>query len=255
MVDKDTLVSRIFLRSALPLVKVLAEEEPLYQKIFPQKGVIQFSAKGHVRSAAYIQFTDGILDVVQGMHEKPDLQLVFKTLGDMNAFFAGKTALPGIIGIRKIHLLIRILPLLLGLKILMPNAQPKTPEKRALKVKLLLFMVSNALSQLNKGGDPDFMKITKNSPDRIFQWSVDNGPAAYLRVKNGKSKAGRGMYTRRRPFVHIKFRDNDSAYKVLTMQVDLVDAVRDGLVATDGPPEASKDISLHMQRIQDMTTM
>ena len=254
MSEQDRLVSRIYLRSILPLVKVLAEEKPLLKKAFPKRGVIQFITKEDAAMGAAVVFEDGIIDVEQGVHVNPDLVLTFKTLADMNTFFGGGMALPGIKGIKKIHLLIRILPLLLGLKILMPDALPTDPAKRALKVKLTLFMITNALSQLNKGGDPLMTKFTKGSPDRIYQWTVTDGPAAYLRVKNGKTKSGRGTYTRRRPFVHMKFPSIDGAFMVLTSQVALVDAVSSGHVVTEGAMEGSKEIGLLMQRVEELVT-
>ncbi len=255
MPNQDILVSRIFLRSALPLTKVLADEKPLMKKIWPKKGVLQFSVKNSDVGASLV-FEDGELNVVQGLHPKPDLNLVFSTVHDLNAFFAGKVALPRPKGLLHLHLLFRALPLLLGLKILMPDALPTDPAKQALKVKLVLFMITNALSQLNKAGDEGMTKMTKNSPDRIFQWTVEGGgPAAYLRVKNGKSKAGRGTYTRRRPFVHMIFPDIDGAFKVLTSQVALVEAVKQGFVKTEGAMEYSKEIGYQMQRIEEMTTL
>ncbi len=253
MADKDLLVSRIFLRSALPLVKTLAEENPTLKMLFPKSAVIQFAAK-NADVGAYILFEEGEINVKQGLAEKADLTITFKNVAEMNAFFAGKMKIPSFKGIKNIHLLFRILPLLLGLKILMPDAMPKTPEKKALKVKLLLYMVTNALSQLNKGGDEEMQKFTKNSPDRIIQWSVEGGPSAYLRVKNGKSKAGRGFYARRRPFLHMRFNGIDGAFMVLTSQTPLVEAVKLGYVATDGSPEHAKEIGYHMQRIEEMTT-
>lgn len=254
MPDKDLLVSRIFLRAALPLTKVLAEENPLYKKVFPRSGVVQFAVKNSPEGAHMI-FTEKELDVVQGLHEKPDLTVEFKNLRDLNAFFAGKLALPKLKGVFRLHLLLRVLPLLLGLKILMPDALPTDPEKKALKVKLVLYMITNALSQLNKAGDEGLNKLTKNSPDRIFQWTVEGGgPSAYLRIKNGKSKAGRGVYRRRRPFVHMIFPNIEGAFLVLTSQVPLVEAVAKGHVKTEGAMEYSKEIGYHMQRVEELTT-
>ena len=251
--DRDELVSRIFLRSALPLVRDFAEENPATKKLFPKSGVIQFRAEDNEAVGAHILFEDREISVRPGAHEKPDLTVAFKTTADLNSFFAGKLALPKFKGILKIHLLLRVLPLLLGLKILMPDAQPEDPKKKALKVKLVLYMITNALSQLNKAGDEEFQKITKDSPDRIFQWTVKDGPAAYLRMKGGKTKAGRGTYTRRRPFVHMIFPDIEGAFKVLTSQAPLVEAVRLGYVVTEGAMEGSKEIGYQMQRIEELT--
>lgn len=258
MVDKDILVSRIYLRAALPLIKVLAAEQPLYRKAFPKAGVLQFTTKENPEVGAYVAFEEGELIVEPKIHEHPDLTVTFKKVANLNAFFGGKMGpevIPSFKGLRHIDLLLRVLPLLLGLKLLMPEAKPKTEEKRRLKVKLLLFMVTNALSQLNKAGDPKFCKLTDKSPDRIFQWIVEGEPdhAAYLRVKNGKSKAGRGVYKRRRPFVLMKFPNIDGAYKVLTSEVPLVEAVSRGLVVTEGAMEGSKEIGYHMQRIEELT--
>ena len=250
---RDELVSRIFLRSALPLIKEYAEENPVYKKLFPKSGIIQFLAGDNEAVGGHILFEEREVSVRPGAHEKPDLTITFKTTADLNAFFAGGLALPKIKGVLKIHLLVRVLPLLLGLKILLPSVRPEDPVKQALKVKLMLYMVTNALSQLNKAGDEEFMKITKNSPDRIFQWTVKDGPAAYLRMKNGKTKAGRGTYTRRRPFVHMIFPDIDGAFKVLTSQAPLVEAVKLGYVVTEGAMEGSKEIGYQMQRIEELT--
>jgi len=257
MLDRDHLVANIFLRAALPLTKVMAEEKPMYKKLFPKHGILQFSVKGEPDVGAMMLFEDGELDVKPGVHPQPDLNVEFKNVVDLNKFFAGGMALPKMKGLLSLHLhlLVRVLPLLLGLKILLPTNIPSDPDKKALKVKLLLFMVTNALSQLNKGGDEGMSKLTKNSPDRIFQWTVENGgPCAYLRIKNGKSKAGRGTYTRRRPFVHMIFPTMDGAFKVLTSQAPLVDAVKLGYVKTEGAMEYSKEIGLHMQRIEEMTS-
>lgn len=249
------LCARVYLRSVVPLMKVLVEERPFYQKLMYRAcGVVQFTARDS-EQAAHLILDDGALDVKQGVHEAPSITLSFKTLADMNTFFAGGVALPGVKRIRGIGSLLRVLPLLLKLKILMPDALPTDPDERALKVKLLLYMVSNGLSQLNKGGDPDMKKYVAKSPERVFQWTVEGGgPAAYLRIKGGKSKAGRGTYTRRRPYVHMLFPDIDGAFGVLTQQVSTVDGVREGKLRMEGAMEGGKEIGVFMQRLEQITT-
>jgi len=198
----------------------------------------------HVRNDA--------LDVVQGIHENPTVSFVFKNLVSMNDFFSGKLALPWIEGIWRLDVILRTVPLLLSLKMLMPDVDPKSPEKRALKTKLLLYMVTTALSQLNKAGEPGMAELARKSPDRVYQWIVEGGPAVYLRMKAGKTKAGRGVYTRRRPFVLMKFPSIDGAYQVLTSKVALVEAVKRGYVATEGAMEYSKEIGIRMQAVEEL---
>jgi hypothetical protein len=73
-------------------------------------------------------------------------------------------------------------------------------------------------------------------------------------MKGGKTKAGRGIYTRRRPFVHMIFPDTDGAFDVLTQKVGTVEAVKLGKVRTEGAMEGSKDIGILMQKVDALAT-
>ncbi|NLH50731.1 MAG: hypothetical protein GX444_19320 [Myxococcales bacterium] len=254
MPTPDEIQARLFLRAALPLTKVVREDEK-WIRLLTKKltGVVQFEVKD-TDTAAHLVFAEDTLEVVQGRHEKPTVAFVFKDLKSLNDFFAGRLALPAVKGLYRLDVIVRVVPLLLSLKILMPDADPKDPAKRALKVKLLLYMVTTAMSQLNKAGDPEMTDMTKISPDRIFQFAVKNGPAAYLRMKAGKTKSGRGIYTRRRPFVLFEFPDFDAAYQVLTAKVQMVEAVSKGYLHLEGAMEYQKEIGLQMQRVEEILT-
>ena len=116
-------------------------------------------------------------------------------------------------------------------------------------------MVSTALSKLNKSGDPDMQEWTSRQPDRIYQLSVkDTDIAVYLRVKAGKTKAGRGFYTRKRPFVHMKFSGVDGALMVLLKDVEFVEAVDKNHIQIEGSPEYAANLNDFMMRIQVLTT-
>jgi hypothetical protein len=148
-----------------------------------------------------------------------------------------------------------MLAVLMRLKLLMPGKMPKTPEEARLKIKLILYMVSTALSQLNRAGDPEMTQWTRSQPDRVYQWSVEpEGIACYLRVKAGKTKAGRGFYIRRAPFVHMKFNGIEGALPVLTNRVDTVQAITRGLVENIGSPEYGGQIGDFMLKIARMLT-
>ena len=246
--------ARVFLRSALPLLKVLVEERPCYARLlWKAGGVVQFAAADS-ESAAYVEVGAGTIDVKQGRHPSPSITLTFKELKGLNDFFGGKTVLPGVAGVAGIGSLVRLLPMLLKLKILLPDVVPEKPEEKALKVKMLLFMVANALSQLNKGGDEAMSKYVKKSPDRVFQFTVEGGPAAFLRMRGGLTKSGRGTYTRRRPYVHMIFPNMEGAFDVLTQRVSTVEAVRDGKLRLEGAMEGGKEIGVLMQRVEAVTT-
>lgn len=255
MPDKERIVATLLMKAALPLTKTLVEEKPaLARKYKNWNRVVQFQVRDDNELACHLSFSDGKLDFVDGRHPSPHIDFIFKNPAAFTALMTGKPALPKIKGmVFNIGTLIGFLPLMLGLTLLMPNKIPKDPEGKALKVKLLLYFISVALSKLNKAGDEDMRKFTEKMPDRVFQWSVKpDGPAVYLRIKHGRTKAGKGNYARRRPFVHMIFSSVDSAFDVLTGQVDNVEAMKDGKLVVDGSPEHGKDISGIMKKIEGM---
>ena len=259
---REFLRTRLFLRAALPTVKVLLEDDPATAKRFAGvNAVVQFVAKNQPRAVgAYLWFEDGEVRVEQGFWDaggapSPDITFTFASLQKLNDFFAGKTVLPGIKGFHRPGLLAKVVQLLLALKLMLPSANPTDPTKRRLKIKLTLYMITTALSQYNKGGDPEMERWTSKQPDRIYQFSVEpEGIAAYLRVRGGKTKAGRGVYERRRPFVHMRFHGVDGALAVMNKEVDFVDGVGKGMVRIDGSPEYAANLNDFMMRVQALLT-
>lgn len=257
MVDaRARLAARIYLRAVLPVMKVLIEDVPRNRRRFESiTARVQFAARDVAGPVAgYLMFDRGALAIGEGLCEQPDVVFSFGSVARMNAFFAGKPALPRIRGWRRPVVLARVLSLLMGLKLLMPQADPRDAARRRLKVKMTFYMITTALSQYNKGGDPEMERWTSRQPERIYQISVDEGIAAYLRVKAGKTKAGRGVYPRRRPFVHMRFNGVEGAYPIVMNRVNMVDAVRQGLLSIEGSPEYARDIGDFMMRIQTLIT-
>jgi len=254
--EKELLAARIFLQAVLPVMKVVLEDDPVMKKRFENvRAKVQFAAgMNGSETGACLFFNNGFFEVEQGLCADPDITFYFKTIAKMNGFFAGKPVIPGIKGISKVGLLLKVFSLLMSLKILMPNARPKNPEKRKMKVKMTFYMITTALSQYNKGGDPEMVKWTSSQPERVYQISVDDDIAAYLKVKAGKTKAGRGRYTKRHPFVHMKFNGVEGAFPIIMNDVDMVTAVKKGYLSIEGSPEYGGNIGDFMVRIQNLIT-
>jgi hypothetical protein len=255
MPDETLLVSRICLRAVLPVIKVLVAEDPNTAKRFANvNAVVQFCAQtdsGPI--GAHLHFIEGSCEVVQTLHDQPDLEFRFVSAAKLNALFAGKLVVPRIRGWTRCRLLWKVLLLLLRLKLLLPDCKPRTPLESFLKVKMTLYMATTALSQMNKAGDPDMVKWTGKQPERVYQWSVDGEDiACYLKVRAGKSKSGRGLYSRRTPFVHTRFRGIDDAVPLLANEMDTVEAMRQGLVVVEGSPEYGGQASDFMLRIASL---
>jgi hypothetical protein len=110
---RDELKSRLFLRVALPLTKVVREDDPRMRRLTRNmKAVVQFAVKG-TDTGAHLIFADDNLEVVQGLHEKPTVSFNFKDQKSLNDFFAGKLALPSIQGLWRLDVILRTVPLLL----------------------------------------------------------------------------------------------------------------------------------------------
>jgi hypothetical protein len=256
---REFLRARLFLRAALPCVKVMVEDDPAMARRFKNvNAVVQFVAKNQPRAVgAYLWFEGGEQGFwdTDGLWRQPDITFTFGALDKLCDFFAGKTVLPSIRGLSHPALLAKVLGLLLSLKLMLPSARPTDPAKRRLKVKLTVYMITTALSQYNKGGDPDMQRWTAKQPDRIYQFSVEpDGIAAYLRVRGGQTKAGRGVYQRRRPFVHMRFNGVDGALAVMGKEVEFVEGVGKGMVRVDGSPEYAANLSDFMMRVQALLT-
>lgn len=255
--QEELLTARIIFRAVLPVMKVLIEDDPGFKKKFEKvKATVQVIADDgpDAPQAAYLKFDDGALEVVMGQAENPEIVLAFPSVAKMNAMFRGKPVVPKLgpmlANLRHFGVFTKVMSLLMAMKILQPDAKCKSEHWVRLKVKMTIYMITTALSQLNKFGDAEMAKWTAKQPERIYQWSVEpEGIAAWLKIKAGKSKAGRGYYERRKPFVHMKFDGAENALLVLTNGVEMVPAMAKGMLVNDGSPEYGAAIGLFMVRI------
>ena len=252
---RELLRARMFLTAALPMTRVVLADDPAIGKRFANvRATVQFVARNEPEPVgAYLVFDEEGLRVEQGICDKPDMTLAFSSVRKLNDMLAGKTVLPKIKGLRRPGLVVKVMSLLLALKLMLPDSKPKNADQRRLKVKLTMYMITVALSQYNKGGDEEMMRWTGKQPERIYQMSVEpDGPAAYLRVRAGQSKAGRGVYERRRPFVHMRFSSVDGALAVMNKEVAFVEGVGKGYVNIEGAPEYAAALNDFMMRVQTM---
>ena len=242
----------IFLNSVLPLAKVIAESRKELGKRFDGKTAkIQISAKDpNGKVGTYFDINNGEWTVVCRTTEKPDLELEFQSIPDLNNFFAGKSKkLPKIKGLHRVGLLISTLKVLTTMgKLLGATKPPDKKEDKELLVKLYFYLLSSGISQLNKAGHPEVSKWAKKSPDRVYAWVVKGKPdmGAYIRVKAGNTKAGRGEYSRSKPFFTMWFDSADSALGILLEIDDLIAATIKGNLVMEGAPEYGAQIGEFM---------
>ncbi|MBQ6468539.1 MAG: hypothetical protein IJJ50_00615 [Lachnospiraceae bacterium] len=257
---QEIMAARLFFNAAFPTMQVLIDDKyDLKKKFCNFSGTVQFGAKNDGELlACHMIFDNGKLTVKEGPAEKADLTLTFPSVAKMLAILKGGLAMPAIKG--DVRILPKFLSLLLGLMIMTkPNDKLKDNGEKALKVKCSLYMITRALSQYNKLGDPDMREFCERQPDRIYQFQVEHNGipdyiACYLRIKAGNSKSGHGIYKRRTPFVLFHFFSLDGALKVLGKEVEFVEAAEKGYVETVGSPEYALYLNDYMAVLQAMLT-
>ena len=248
---REELRARLFLRSLLPLLATVCEARPELAAAARGLRPVSIEAPPGVARAHVALDQAGAIAVRPGPHPAPAVRLAFRSLADMNDFFAGGRARPRLRGLLRHPLAaLRFLRLLSTLRVLAPDAVAKTPAEKALRVKLVLYLVTSALSQLSRGGDRAVREVVDGSPERVYQWTVEeDGTAAYLRMQAGRTKAGRGAYRHRAPFVHFRFPTVEGAYRVFTTTGSQMEAVARGWVKTEGSPEYARKIGTLMQHV------
>jgi hypothetical protein len=250
---REAMRAQVFLRSVLPLVEVMVAEDPTLASQLGQNATVQIQVAGSV-TGARLCARGGAIAVEQGVRPDAHVRCEFTDLRALNSFFAGRLALPRLIGaLRHPLMVVGAARLLASLRILHPQAAPASPTLRALRVKLLLYLCTRALAELHRQGHPLMRELVDESPERVFQWTVQSaGIGAFLRMQAGRVKAGRGIYSRRRPFVSFVFPDPEAALAVLTTSKSQMSLVRGGQVQTLGSPEYTRKISLLMQKVDEL---
>jgi hypothetical protein len=249
--DLEAVRARLFLRCLLPLLKVVVEDRPpLAKRLAKISAALRFEVPG-TEVGAQLVFDHGALRVEHGDFASPTVTIRFASAHRLSEFFAGKPSMPRIRGLfRHLPFTLRALGLVRALRIVAPNTKAKTDKDRALRVRLLLYMIAYGLSRLHAEGHPAMRSFVAKSPERVYQWSVaDVGIGAYLRVHEGKAKAGRGMYAQRRPFVHFIFPTVGDALAVFDTKSSQMEAVEKGRVHIEGSPEYSRKISILAQKL------
>lgn len=258
---KEALYSnKIFLNAALPLVKVIANDVPSLKKKFENvTAVIQVSCLDPDCEAGkqgmHFVVNKGEWEVHTALTIDPEIELEFKSVEALNDFFKGHitpAGIPKIKGFKKAGVLISFVMVLLKMANLLGATEPpKDEETKELLVKSYFYLLSSGISQLNKMGHTEIREWTSKSPDRVYAFAVNGYPqiGAYIRIKAGKSRAGRGEYKRAMPFFTLRFDSLDSALGILMSIDDMLESTKQGKLIMEGGPEFGAQIGAFMLEV------
>lgn len=261
MTQDQKYASTIFFKAALPLLKVIATDVPkVGNKLKGKSFVLQLSALDEgEKYATHFVIEDGEFKVNLSVHDKPDIELEFPNMEHFINFMAGRTMkLPKLKGMFKnLGAFITVMRLLLKMaSLLQAKEKPKSEEDKVLLVKLYFYLLANGISQLNKVGHPDVKEWAIKSPDRVYAFAVNGYPelSAWIRVKAGNSKSGRGEYTRCKPFFRMRFDTIDHALDILLQQADMIKYTAESKLIMDGAPEFGAQLGSFMMTIASYAT-
>lgn len=259
---EELYANKIFFNAALPLVKVIVNDVPSLKKQFEKvHAVIQVSAldpeaEGGKIGMHFVVNGEEWLVHLNAVDPKPHVELEFKSIEAMNAFFKGKmtpATLPKMKGVVKHFGAFKafLMALLKMSAVLGANEPPTDEELKKLTCKCYFYLITSGISQLNKAGHEEIAAWTKTSPDRVYAMAIDSDPdcSAYIRIKAGKSRAGRGTYKRSLPFFLMRFPNYDDAMGILFGTADMLDSLKSGHLIIDGAPEFAGQIGGFMLEV------
>ena len=264
MANEVLLTNKIFLNAALPLLKVIANDVPSLAKKFEKVHCIyQVSALDpsapEGKFATHFTVNEGEWKVcADKVATNAHIELEFKSMEQMNAFFKGKigpSTLPKMKGVLKkpVEFAAFMMVLLKMSSLLTITQAPEDEETQKLAVKCFFYLLSSGISQLNKHGHEAVHDWATKSPDRVYAWAVDGYPevSAFLRVKAGKTRSGRGTYKRAMPFFTMRFDSLPSALGILLSTDDMLESTKRGKLIMDGAPEFGAQIGDFMMQVGD----
>ncbi|MDO5014593.1 MAG: hypothetical protein Q4E28_01375 [Clostridia bacterium] len=287
---EDVLAAKLFMSAAFPVMKIpLTEDESFVKKFENVNLVVEFDVDDDKEPlACYLVFLseqkanelhDGIrFKVYQGKYDNrfngiKVATLHFKTVESFLGVLKGNNPsemlgiVPPIIKNIVKPGFLNFVFLFLSLTKMMPDNVPEKdkPFEQYLKVKMSLYMITTAMSKANRLGYKPFADWCAPQTDRIYQFKV--GPTkdasgkeiypeigAFLRIKKGKTKAGRGFYERKKPFVLLSFPDPDGCIAVLSNKYGgFVEAVAHNCVQIVGAGDSyANQFNDQMTGIQNM---
>lgn len=259
--DEVRYTNKVFMAGALPLMKTIATDVPeLKSKFEGVNAIYQVSAKVNAEDKEAVHFIveNGEWSVKLGEYlgqEKIDGELAFSSMEKMNAFMKGNMAKLPKMKIKSFGKFLKFMQVLLKMSDLLNMTEPPADEAtQVLLCKLYFYLLSSGISQLNKLGHPAIHEWTLKSPDRCYQWEVVGHPecTAYIRIKAGKSRAGRGAYKRAKPFFCMKFDCPESALKILLGIGDMFQMTADQQLIMEGGPEFGVQIGDYMMIVGDL---
>lgn len=265
MASEAIYTNKIFLCGALPLLKTIVADVPsLNSKFKKVHCVFQVSCddpeapEGKWATHFVVNGDEWLVHADKVAHrlgKQKFVELEFKSVDAMNAFFKGKigpATLPKMHGVNFIYEFgVFMMALLKMANLLGLEAPPADEDTKRLLVKCYFYLLSVGISTLNKQGYPAIHEWALKSPDRVYAWKVDGeeSVSAYIRVKAGKTKAGKGVYKRAMPFFTMRFNNLDSALGILMSTDDMLTSVREGKLIMEGAPEFGAQIGDYMMQV------
>lgn len=221
----EEIKARLFLEAVLADIAPLIEVDPRAAAL--TKGwnnVIQFKVENG-GPASYLEFTNGKLKAVPGVHGNPTVLFSFDNVGKLLEMMDGKGKPKIKKGILHIFLLLKFMKLSALLEKTLQPEESTLADPAALKrtVTLMLNTAVNGMKVIAECDD-SVADVVKHMGDGTAQIDImPDGPNAYVEVKSSKLTPVYG--TSQNPEVVMELKDTQIAYKVFKGEIDAMAAI------------------------------
>ncbi len=249
--DKELVISNIYLRAVLPLLEEVVKYDPEAKKIAASiKGTIMFHVSGG--PATTISFKGGACEVMPKAVTLPSQGLWFSTPAKLNRMFEGdKKVIPLPWPLPNMGLINKFTKLSDRLNVYMKPTEQLLKDRKNFEFCVELMMLAALYGAREiANNDPTAAKTASSIIKGPIVMDIAGGPAAYIQKgDDGKFSTGKGRPAGI-PLAKLALKDYETAYKLFNNKLDANVAVGLGEVKLQGYLLMIDNLNIMLEKLQ-----
>lgn len=225
--DKETVLSSIYLKAVLPLLEDILERDEEAKKIAGNWNCSIMFHVGGGGPAVTLKFKNGKCEAVRSAVTLPSVALYFPNANTLNRMFAGEKVVPiPWMGFWRLGVITKLDPLTKRIEHYMEASEETLKDEKSFKliVELMLYAALNGAAQV-AAGDEEAAEIMSHSPDGTLEVRIlPDGPAATLTKKGNEYTVKKGR-AEGPAMAYMELKDFELAYNLFKGNVDAMAAL------------------------------
>lgn len=225
--DKEMVLSSIYLKAVLPLLEDVLEHDEEAKKLAGKWNCSIMFHVGGGGPAVTLKFKNGKCEAIRSAVSLPSVALFFPSSNALNRMFGGEKVVPiPWMGFWHIGILKDFDPLTKRIEYYMEPSEATLADEKKFKliVELMLYAAINGAAQVAMN-DPEAAEIMSHSPDGTLEVRImPDGPAATLTKKGDQITVKKGR-TDGPAMAYMELKDFKLAYDLFKGNVDAMAAL------------------------------